>query len=938
MRISGFHVDGFGALAEFGIDDLSPGLVILNGPNEAGKSTMLDFFTAMLFGLPARRDNPRFRAPVRGGRHGGWLTLAEGGPDDPGGERLWRIERYGPPRKELAIRRPDGTSASEEELRRALGGADETLFRAVFAVDLTDLGNAEALSRDEVSELLFSASIVGQRRSAARAMANLQKQRLELARTRQGDARANRLLADLEAVRHSLAEAAREAACYPARQSELAGLESEVAAAREEADRIEHRTRELDLLVRLWDVLERKRATQARLEAWKEPPPLAAWLEEQAVELQSLRTACSGHLERVNQLAELVNQRAGIEQSITAALGSVGPGWDRDRVRNSGGWIGLTDEGRSFRASLAELESRWRAASVLAEEAEASAGLTGVADLELATSTTTDADLSADTQARLMGELRRNLAEQRRIAAERQAGEARGASTGAGLGKTAGFAIAVVALCVVALGAVAAAVSGALAGRLLCGLVAVAGCALFAVTVIARRRTPGDAGKDTGIDLAFVHVSSRVAELATSLGLCEAPSDSDLETAAEQIEVARGMERSFEDERRRALAALSRRDVAHESLERERQNLTREQARFEGWKSANGLGSGLSPDGVLESLAALQATWNYLAALERVSARIGQLGGAIAAFEARLFKISGDFRERGGDLESAGTDLEGTLEELDAFAAAVSELRAGRASLAGVLEDCEAEIERSLGLGDRARRLGAELSSGEVLAWNEEQEALTRARVDMRESLERLVRAHQDASNELRALAGSGRIAELEQRRLTLEHDLEEVLRSWALLGCARLLLERTLRRHEQERQPAVLARAAERFAKVTEGRYLSLLPSLGDEPSREAIRVVSSTGAELEAASLSRGSVEQLYLCLRIGLAETFAERAEALPLILDDVLVNFDPARAASVAEVIAETSERHQVLFFTCHPHLKELALRAAPGAQVVELDRL
>ena len=81
----------------------------------------------------------------------------------------------------------------------------------MFAVDLTDLGNAEALSRDEVSELLFSASIVGQRRSAARAMANLQKQRLELARTRQGDARANRLLADLEAVRHSLAEAARAA-------------------------------------------------------------------------------------------------------------------------------------------------------------------------------------------------------------------------------------------------------------------------------------------------------------------------------------------------------------------------------------------------------------------------------------------------------------------------------------------------------------------------------------------------------------------------------------------------------------------------------------------------------------------------------------------------------------------------------------------------------
>jgi len=201
-----------------------------------------------------------------------------------------------------------------------------------------------------------------------------------------------------------------------------------------------------------------------------------------------------------------------------------------------------------------------------------------------------------------------------------------------------------------------------------------------------------------------------------------------------------------------------------------------------------------------------------------------------------------------------------------------------------------------------------------------------------------LVRSHQDASNRLREIASSDEVATLEQKRLTLEHDLEEVLKSWTVLGCARLLLERTLRRHEQERQPAVLARAAERFAKVTEGRYTSVLPSIGEEGTREAIRVVSSSGAELDASALSRGSIEQLYLCLRIGLAENFAERAEALPLILDDVLVNFDPARASSIAEVLAETAEHHQVLFFTCHPHLSELVQRVCPKAQVVQLERV
>ena len=41
MRISGFHVDGFGALADFGIEELSPGLVVLSGPNDAGSAAQL---------------------------------------------------------------------------------------------------------------------------------------------------------------------------------------------------------------------------------------------------------------------------------------------------------------------------------------------------------------------------------------------------------------------------------------------------------------------------------------------------------------------------------------------------------------------------------------------------------------------------------------------------------------------------------------------------------------------------------------------------------------------------------------------------------------------------------------------------------------------------------------------------------------------------------
>jgi uncharacterized protein YhaN len=73
----------------------------------------------------------------------------------------------------------------------------------------------------------------------------------------------------------------------------------------------------------------------------------------------------------------------------------------------------------------------------------------------------------------------------------------------------------------------------------------------------------------------------------------------------------------------------------------------------------------------------------------------------------------------------------------------------------------------------------------------------------------------------------------------------------------------------------------------------------------------------------LSRGSREQLFLAIRLALVQEFARQGTALPMILDDVLVNFDQHRSEAAVDVLREFAERgHQVLLFTSHLHLARL----------------
>jgi uncharacterized protein YhaN len=138
--------------------------------------------------------------------------------------------------------------------------------------------------------------------------------------------------------------------------------------------------------------------------------------------------------------------------------------------------------------------------------------------------------------------------------------------------------------------------------------------------------------------------------------------------------------------------------------------------------------------------------------------------------------------------------------------------------------------------------------------------------------------------------------------------------------------------RFERERQPEVVRIAGRVFSQMTLGRYTSVRIPLDSE-----ISVVSSAGDLKPAAELSQGTAEQLYLALRVGLISSLGDLGRHLPVLMDDVAVNYDAERLLAASAAIAELTRVRQVVLFTCHAATAEVMMAAIPEASLVALDR-
>ena len=185
------------------------------------------------------------------------------------------------------------------------------------------------------------------------------------------------------------------------------------------------------------------------------------------------------------------------------------------------------------------------------------------------------------------------------------------------------------------------------------------------------------------------------------------------------------------------------------------------------------------------------------------------------------------------------------------------------------------------------------------------------------------------------AMDGSDAAAiEIGTAQLELSNAVEGAER-YTRLVLARFLADEAIRRYREAHQDPVLQRASRYLGLLTDGECTRV--GVDDDTKKgPLLSAVYSTGEEKQVPALSSGTRDALYFALRLAAIEESVTRTGPMPIVLDDVLINFDDDRSRAALRCLVTVAATSQVLLFTHHHHVVSLAEDALAASDFVVHD--
>ena len=176
---------------------------------------------------------------------------------------------------------------------------------------------------------------------------------------------------------------------------------------------------------------------------------------------------------------------------------------------------------------------------------------------------------------------------------------------------------------------------------------------------------------------------------------------------------------------------------------------------------------------------------------------------------------------------------------------------------------------------------------------------------------------------ELEAIDGSDTAAAAREAMERAGASVRANMPPWVRSKIAHALLGEALKRFRDRAQGPMLKAASGYFERMTRGAFVRLL---SDDSGKEPVLIAErGSGPRIRVEEMSEGTLDQLYLALRLAALDIRRTAGVDLPVILDDVLMTSDEDRSGAMLEALAEFARENQVMVFTHHRHIAEVAVR-------------
>ena len=1027
MKIESLHIYSFGKLKDLRLN-LNEGINLIEGQNEAGKSTIMAFIRSILFGFESRRIPHLRYEPLLGGQLGGAVNILDENNNIHRIERIYNRRATG----DVKIYLPDGEIRDEDYLTNFLGNTNDKVFKQIFSFSLTELQQIENLEDEQINDFIYHAG-TGAVKQILSLKQQLEQNRQRLYKKSGRNPEVNLILAELDETFQELMNIKKNNVNYQYIADSIKELEEKISKSEQEQEfknsslnwlekvihfhdtflRIKQIEQELksfpndfqfpnngverlqnftdrldDLKVEYQQLTEKSKTLKQEIDNTE----YDSFYDENIIEVTALREELSSHKERKNKINSIKFDLNKLKQNINHNLGQLGSGFSEEILDQTD--YSIHDK-QTLQDLSGNLEQKQREINDINREIEHKKNryqellqLMDKLKNEKEEITVDNNFLASFLKIKDLWQKlkdknwqKEKLSEQIALFANDSNRKSKNTVSFYYLG---GLSTIIFLLGIILI----------LLNQLTSGFILTAtGLLSFIVLIFGKVKFNSATGVNSGaINNQIKQLEQEIAEIQLQAKNLLDPfafkelNENTIESLTSLYENQLEKKQILREKETRIEEYMQEINLAAADIEKKEKNkrepllteLNRIKADWESWLKNHHLDSKLSRVIVFDVMSLIQNTKELLnqhknleSLLQKVNAEIEEYKQKVETLieenqlniygttEEIVYYLAEGFKRN----QEAKLKLEHWQENAEQLNEQISKLnrrmiveesRISELFKYANVSDSESfyhqaeKFEQYQRLTDELKRLKQNIQSGskndeeyqkllqELDTQDKEEmlkkiEALKSSLQEINSNIKKMLEEKGEFQNSLNQMEQDHKLSELNQKYNNLQTKLKEKVKEWAVFSITNNILDKTMAVYETEKQPDVIRRTSEHFRQMSENKYHKVIAPI----DKKNIEVIREDGLRILPQYLSRGTTEQLYLAVRIALVEEFS-KYKVLPVILDDIFVNFDNNRLLNALMILNKLAERHQIILFTCHSHMAKSIIELSADINHISLN--